>query len=131
MSQFTRKLYPGLPICLCVGGRVPRTGCPAATVTRECGASCRRSRSCDMERLFDIKRKDGSKRRCFFFSPFCFCFCFISSFFVFYFFIFLFPPLLIYICNFHVLSHSLLIFICKLHWNTQRVVSACRNKLLQ
>jgi hypothetical protein len=25
--------------------------------------------------------------------------------------------LLIYICNFHVLSHLLLIFICKLHWN--------------
>ena len=25
--------------------------------------------------------------------------------------------LLIYICNFHVLSHFLLIFICKLHWN--------------
>ena len=25
--------------------------------------------------------------------------------------------LLIYICNFHVLSNLLLIFICKLHWN--------------
>jgi hypothetical protein len=25
--------------------------------------------------------------------------------------------LLIYICNFHVLSHLLLIYICKLHWN--------------
>ena len=25
--------------------------------------------------------------------------------------------LLIYICNFHVLSHILLIYICKLHWN--------------
>ena len=25
--------------------------------------------------------------------------------------------LLIYICNFHVLSHFLLIYICKLHWN--------------
>ena len=27
--------------------------------------------------------------------------------------------LLIYICNFHVLSHLLLIYICKLHWNFQ------------
>ena len=26
-------------------------------------------------------------------------------------------PLLIYICNFHVLSYLLLIYICKLHWN--------------
>ena len=25
--------------------------------------------------------------------------------------------LLIYICNFHVLSNLLLIYICKLHWN--------------
>ena len=25
--------------------------------------------------------------------------------------------LLIYICNFHVLSYLLLIYICKLHWN--------------
>jgi hypothetical protein len=25
--------------------------------------------------------------------------------------------LLIYICNFHVLSHLLLIYMCKLHWN--------------
>ena len=25
--------------------------------------------------------------------------------------------LLIYICNFHVLSHLLMIYICKLHWN--------------
>ena len=25
--------------------------------------------------------------------------------------------LLIYMCNFHVLSHFLLIYICKLHWN--------------
>ena len=25
--------------------------------------------------------------------------------------------LIIYICNFHVLSHLLLIYICKLHWN--------------
>ena len=25
--------------------------------------------------------------------------------------------LMIYICNFHVLSHLLLIYICKLHWN--------------
>jgi hypothetical protein len=24
---------------------------------------------------------------------------------------------MIYICNFHVLSHLLLIYICKLHWN--------------
>ena len=30
--------------------------------------------------------------------------------------------LLIYICNFHVLSHLLLIYICKLHWN----YSCCR-----
>ena len=28
--------------------------------------------------------------------------------------------LLIYICNFHVLSHLLLIYICKLHWNLNR-----------
>jgi hypothetical protein len=26
--------------------------------------------------------------------------------------------LLTYICNFHVLSHLLFIYICKLHWNT-------------
>jgi hypothetical protein len=25
--------------------------------------------------------------------------------------------LLLYICNFHILSHLLLIYICKLHWN--------------
>ena len=30
--------------------------------------------------------------------------------------------LLIYICNFHVLSNLLLIFICKLHWNLKGVV---------
>ena len=28
--------------------------------------------------------------------------------------------LLIYICNFHVLSHLLLIYICKLHWNWRK-----------
>jgi hypothetical protein len=28
--------------------------------------------------------------------------------------------LLIYICNFHVLSHLLFIYICKLHWNQVR-----------
>ena len=27
--------------------------------------------------------------------------------------------LIIYICNFHVLSHLLLIYMCKLHWNQQ------------
>ena len=30
--------------------------------------------------------------------------------------------LLIYICNFHVLSHFLLIYICKLHWNQGSVL---------
>ncbi len=29
--------------------------------------------------------------------------------------------LLIYICNFHVLSSLLLIYICKLHWNLQSI----------
>ena len=29
--------------------------------------------------------------------------------------------LMIYICNFHVLSDLLLICICKLHWNTELV----------
>ena len=29
--------------------------------------------------------------------------------------------LLIYICNFHVLSHLLLIYICKLHWNLDMI----------
>ena len=29
--------------------------------------------------------------------------------------------ILIYICNFHVLSHLLLIYICKFHWNLQLV----------
>ena len=29
--------------------------------------------------------------------------------------------LLIYICNFHVLSNLLLIYICKLHWNSHKV----------
>ena len=29
---------------------------------------------------------------------------------------------LIYICNFHVLSNLLLIYICKLHWNNQAIV---------
>ena len=30
--------------------------------------------------------------------------------------------LLIYICNFHVLSNLLLIYICKLHWNSRRTL---------
>jgi hypothetical protein len=30
--------------------------------------------------------------------------------------------LIIYICNFHVLSHFLLIYICKLHWNFLKVI---------
>ena len=30
--------------------------------------------------------------------------------------------LLIYICNFHVLSHLLLIYICKLHWNPSTLI---------
>ena len=34
--------------------------------------------------------------------------------------------LLIYICNFHVLSHLLLIYICKLHWNTNSLVQRDR-----
>ena len=29
--------------------------------------------------------------------------------------------LLIYICNFHVLSNLLLIYICKLHWNLNTI----------
>ena len=29
--------------------------------------------------------------------------------------------LLIYICNFHVLSYILLIYICKLHWNLNTI----------
>ena len=29
--------------------------------------------------------------------------------------------LLIYICNFHVLSNLLLIYICKLHWNLNMI----------
>jgi hypothetical protein len=29
--------------------------------------------------------------------------------------------LLIYICNYHVLSHLLLIYICKLHWNLNAI----------
>ena len=37
--------------------------------------------------------------------------------------------LLIYICNFHVLSHFLLIYICKLHWNqgliSEELLSKC------
>ena len=33
--------------------------------------------------------------------------------------------LLIYICNFHVLSHFLLIYICKLHWNLLLVPNHC------
>ena len=37
--------------------------------------------------------------------------------------------LLIYICNFHVLSNLLLIYICKLHWNSSDV-SAANFKLL-
>ena len=32
--------------------------------------------------------------------------------------------LLIYICNFHVLSHLLLIYICKLHWNPRAELTA-------
>ena len=38
--------------------------------------------------------------------------------------------LLIYICNFHVLSHLLLIYICKLHWNlnTMFVCKGVRKK---
>ena len=31
--------------------------------------------------------------------------------------------LMIYMCNFHVLSHLLLIYICKLHWNFTHVAS--------
>ena len=34
--------------------------------------------------------------------------------------------LLIYICNFHVLSHFLLIYICKLHWNFKEPVQPAR-----
>ena len=32
--------------------------------------------------------------------------------------------LLIYLCNFHVLSHLLLMYICKLHWNRIRSMSS-------
>ena len=32
--------------------------------------------------------------------------------------------LLIYICNFHVLSHLLLIYMCKLHWNRRFITEA-------
>ena len=32
--------------------------------------------------------------------------------------------LLIYICNFHVLSHFFLIYTCKLHWNVQVTTDA-------
>jgi hypothetical protein len=32
--------------------------------------------------------------------------------------------LLIYICNFHVLSRLLFIYICKLHWNQSLATSA-------
>ena len=31
---------------------------------------------------------------------------------------------MIYICNFHVLSDLLLIYICKLHWNLQELLAA-------
>jgi hypothetical protein len=34
--------------------------------------------------------------------------------------------LLIYICNFHVLSHLLMIYICKLHWNREKVIDLRR-----
>ena len=37
--------------------------------------------------------------------------------------------LLIYICNFHVLSHLLLIYICKLHWNLN--TTELKNKMSQ
>ena len=42
--------------------------------------------------------------------------------------------LLIYICNFHVLSHLLFIYICKLHWNryeetsTRCVLRSCLDR---
>ena len=35
--------------------------------------------------------------------------------------------LLIYICNFHVISHLLLIYICKLHWNLKKVLWKSNN----
>ena len=35
--------------------------------------------------------------------------------------------LLIYICNFHVLSNLLLIYICKLHWNLNTMFSRMRD----
>ena len=31
---------------------------------------------------------------------------------------------LIYMCNFHVLNHLLLIYMCKLHWNLNRLEEA-------
>jgi hypothetical protein len=37
--------------------------------------------------------------------------------------------LLIYICNFHVLSHFLLIYICKLHWNLNTIFVCQVNSL--
>ena len=37
--------------------------------------------------------------------------------------------LLIYICNFHVLSHFLLIYICKLHWNRYRYTRPSRLRM--
>ena len=37
--------------------------------------------------------------------------------------------LLIYICNFHVLSNLLLIYICKLHWNLYTHMKKFRNEL--
>ena len=37
--------------------------------------------------------------------------------------------LLIYICNFHVISHLLLIYICKLHWNSGCVVTVPSKRL--
>ena len=36
--------------------------------------------------------------------------------------------LLIYICNFHVLSNLLLIFICKLHWNSSLFLSTVNER---
>ena len=38
--------------------------------------------------------------------------------------------LLIYICNFHVLSHLLLIHICKLHWNLRYQLRTEGEKLI-
>ena len=37
--------------------------------------------------------------------------------------------LLIYICNFHVLSNLLLIYICKLHWNQGQIAQIMQNLL--